>query len=44
LYLLVPGCKAIPLGNSFLVTAQNFTWTDFIIFPKFIFAGSAANN
>ena len=44
LYLLVTGCKAIFFDNSFLVTAQNLTRTDFVISPKFIFTGSATDN
>ena len=44
LYLLILGCKGIFFGNSCLVTTQNFTRTDLVIFPKFIFTGSATDN
>ncbi|KPK27579.1 MAG: hypothetical protein AMJ61_05125 [Desulfobacterales bacterium SG8_35_2] len=44
LYLLIPGCKAIFFDNSCLVTTQNFTRADLVIFPKFVFTGSTTDN
>jgi len=44
LYLLILGCKGIFFSNSCLVTTQNLTWSDLIIFPQLIFTGSAADN
>jgi hypothetical protein len=44
LYLLIPGCKAIFFDNSCLVTTQNLTRADLVIFPKFVFTGSTTDN
>ena len=44
LYLVVPGCKVIFFCNSCLVTAQNLSRTDFVVFPEFVFAGSTTDN
>ena len=44
LYLLFPGCKGIFFGNSCLVTAQNLTRADLVIFPELIFTGSTTDN
>ena len=44
LYLLIPGCKVIFFDYSCLMTAQNLTRTDLVIFPEFIFTGSTTDN